>query len=171
MGGCAAAAPPWPVSSRGRGRAHAARCALDTVSTRRDCAALTLRGAGADSTDDQRFYLGVEKAVLFNTAEEGLTEDEAEQRLLKFGKNQLPEKEDNKLVKLALEFVQPMPLMIWAAIFIEARRPRPPRALACLRPRSRPRRAWRATCLRGVHELTTLYNVRTHRGWRRLCST
>ena len=39
-----------------------------------------------------------------------------------FGKNQLPEKEDNKLLKLAAEFVQPMPLMIWAAIFIEARR-------------------------------------------------
>lgn len=38
-----------------------------------------------------------------------------------FGKNQLPEKEDNKLLKLAAEFVQPMPLMIWAAIFIEAR--------------------------------------------------
>lgn len=66
--------------------------------------------------------------MLFNTPEEGLTEDEAAERLLKFGKNQLPEKEDNKLVKLALEFVQPMPLMIWAAIFIEARRARARRA-------------------------------------------
>jgi H+-transporting ATPase len=41
--------------------------------------------------------------------------------LEKFGKNELPQKEDNKLLKLALEFVQPMPLMIWAAIFIEVR--------------------------------------------------
>lgn len=65
--------------------------------------------------------MGSEKALLFNTPEEGLTEAEAEQRLLKFGKNELPQKEDNKLLKLALEFVQPMPLMIWAAIFIEAR--------------------------------------------------
>ena len=56
--------------------------------------------------------------MLFNTPEEGLTEAEAVRRLEKFGRNQLPEKEDNKLMKLALEFVQPMPLMIWAAIFI-----------------------------------------------------
>ncbi len=76
---------------------------------------------GADTSDEARFYLGVEKAVLFNTPEEGLTEAEATSRLEKFGKNQLPEKEDNKLLKLATEFVQPMPLMIWAAIFIEAR--------------------------------------------------
>ena len=61
--------------------------------------------------------------MLFNTAEEGLTEAEAVRRLEKFGKNQLPEKEDNKLMKLAMEFVQPMPLMIWAAIFIEVRAP------------------------------------------------
>jgi magnesium-transporting ATPase (P-type) len=67
--------------------------------------------------------LGVEKAVLFNTHEDGLTEAEAVRRLEKFGKNQLPEKEDNKLMKLAMEFVQPMPLMIWAAIFIEVRAP------------------------------------------------
>ena len=98
---------------------------------------LTLGWPGADQTDEQRFYLGVEKAVLFNTGEEGLTEAEAEERLLKFGKNQLPEKEDNKLMKLALEFVQPMPLMIWAAIFIEARpppaRPQPLRRSRLLR--------------------------------------
>jgi hypothetical protein len=76
---------------------------------------------GADTNDEARFYLGVEKAVLFNTHEDGLTEAEAVRRLEKFGRNQLPEKEDNKLMKLALEFVQPMPLMIWAAIFIEVR--------------------------------------------------
>lgn len=45
-----------------------------------------------------------------------------------FGKNQLPEKEDNKLMKLAMEFIQPMPLMIWAAIFIEVRGSRVPYA-------------------------------------------
>ena len=84
---------------------------------------LTRRPAGADTNDEARFYLGVEKAVLFNTHEDGLTEAEAVRRLEKFGKNQLPEKEDNKLMKLAMEFIQPMPLMIWAAIFIEVRAP------------------------------------------------
>ncbi len=82
--------------------------------------------------------------MLFNTAEEGLTEAEAVRRLEKFGRNQLPEKEDNKLMKLALEFVQPMPLMIWAAIFIEARAPRQPSRAARGQPRAaraRPRRA------------------------------
>lgn len=101
--------------------------------------------AGGTDKDDERFYCGHEKATLFNTGEEGLTAAEAQRRLVRFqgrglyllalspslnqahapqetfGKNQLPEKEDNKLLKLASEFVQPMPLMIWAAIFIEVR--------------------------------------------------
>ena len=37
-----------------------------------------------------------------------------------FGTNELSRKEENVWVKLALEFVQPMPLMIWAAILIES---------------------------------------------------
>ena len=64
--------------------------------------------------------MGVDKATLLNTPEEGLTEVEAERRLQLFGTNELSRKEENVWVKLALEFVQPMPLMIWAAILIES---------------------------------------------------
>mmetsp|Transcript_36304 Transcript_36304/g.43876 ORF Transcript_36304/g.43876 Transcript_36304/m.43876 type:complete len:903 (+) Transcript_36304:236-2944(+) len=71
------------------------------------------------ATDNDNIYCGVPKSELFNTPPEGLSSEEAERRLKKFGKNELAEKEDNKWVKLALEFVQPMPLMIWAAIGLE----------------------------------------------------
>jgi len=76
-------------------------------------------GSDALKTNDQ-YYMGVDKATLFNTPEEGLTEIEAERRLQLFGLNELSRKEENIWVKLALEFVQPMPLMIWAAILIES---------------------------------------------------
>lgn len=55
-----------------------------------------------------------------NTPEEGLTEAEAAARLERFGPNKLREKENNIWWKLVLEFVQPMPLMIWMAIGIES---------------------------------------------------
>ena len=60
--------------------------------------------------------MGVEKETLINTGDDGLNEDEAARRLELFGPNQLKVKEDNIWLKLALEFVQPMPMMIWAAI-------------------------------------------------------
>ena len=75
---------------------------------------------GTESTDDTRFYMGVEKESLINTGDDGLNEDEAARRLELFGPNQLKVKEDNIWLKLALEFVQPMPMMIWAAILIES---------------------------------------------------
>ena len=75
---------------------------------------------GTESTDDTRFYMGVEKETLINTGDDGLNEDEAARRLELFGPNQLKVKEDNIWLKLALEFVQPMPMMIWAAILIES---------------------------------------------------
>ena len=71
------------------------------------------------TTNDQ-YYMGVDRETLFNTPEDGLTELEAERRLQLFGLNELSKKEENVWVKLALEFVQPMPLMIWAAILIES---------------------------------------------------
>lgn len=76
-------------------------------------------GSDGPLTNDQ-YYMGVDKATLLNTPEEGLTEVEAERRLQLFGTNELSRKEENVWVKLALEFVQPMPLMIWAAILIES---------------------------------------------------
>lgn len=70
--------------------------------------------------DSNNYYKGVLKEELFNTdVHYGLSSVEAAERLKKFGPNELMEKEDNKWVKLALEFVQPMPLMIWAAMILE----------------------------------------------------
>jgi len=66
------------------------------------------------------YYMGELKEEIYNTSQEkGLTTEEVQSRLQKFGRNELAEKEDNKWVKLALEFVQPMPLMIWAAMLLE----------------------------------------------------
>ena len=78
-------------------------------------------GATSDHEDDANYYMGVPKEQLFNTPEEGLTEAEAAIRLERFGPNKLREKENNIWwLKLFLEFVQPMPLMIWMAIAIES---------------------------------------------------
>eukprot|EP00930_Biecheleria_cincta_P045366 TRINITY_DN31277_c0_g1_i1.p1 TRINITY_DN31277_c0_g1~~TRINITY_DN31277_c0_g1_i1.p1 ORF type:complete len:902 (-),score=173.08 TRINITY_DN31277_c0_g1_i1:106-2811(-) len=56
---------------------------------------------------------------LFETGEAGLSSAEAAVRLERFGPNELPKKQDNKLLKFVMEFLQPMPLIIWAAIGIE----------------------------------------------------
>ena len=77
-------------------------------------------GATSDHEDDPNYYLGVPKSELLNTPEEGLSEAEAAIRLERFGPNKLREKETNIWWKLFLEFVQPMPLMIWMAIAIES---------------------------------------------------
>eukprot|EP00927_Polykrikos_kofoidii_P079082 TRINITY_DN7586_c0_g2_i1.p1 TRINITY_DN7586_c0_g2~~TRINITY_DN7586_c0_g2_i1.p1 ORF type:complete len:916 (-),score=142.26 TRINITY_DN7586_c0_g2_i1:6-2639(-) len=53
------------------------------------------------------------------TGKGGLTQEEATLRLQKYGVNELPEKEDNRFVKFLLEFVQPMPIIIWLAIALE----------------------------------------------------
>jgi hypothetical protein len=77
-------------------------------------------GATSDHDDDPNYYLGVPKSELLNTPEEGLSEAEAAARLERFGPNKLREKETNIWWKLFLEFVQPMPMMIWMAIAIES---------------------------------------------------
>lgn len=67
-------------------------------------------------------YGAVDEAVdadLLKTGPQGLSLSEVAERLKKFGPNELPEKADNKVLKFLKEFVQPMPLMIWLAIFIE----------------------------------------------------
>ena len=76
-------------------------------------------GGSSDVQEDENLYMGVPKSELLNTPEEGLSETEASHRLTRFGYNKLREKEENIWWKLFLEFVQPMPLMIWAAIAIE----------------------------------------------------
>mmetsp|Transcript_24324 Transcript_24324/g.79373 ORF Transcript_24324/g.79373 Transcript_24324/m.79373 type:complete len:132 (+) Transcript_24324:868-1263(+) len=74
---------------------------------------------GEYGADDDGLYMGELKEQLLDTGEQGLTEHEAAHRLARFGRNELREKETNHWMKLAQEFVQPMPLIIWAAILIE----------------------------------------------------
>ena len=51
---------------------------------------------------------------------EGLTTAQAEQALRKYGKNELPEKKISKLYVFLSLLWEPMPVMIWLAIVIEA---------------------------------------------------
>ena len=78
-------------------------------------------GGDGDGVDEEdAYYLGVPKTLLFNTSRgHGLSNEEAAVRLEKFGKNALEEKVKNKWVALLMEFVKPMPIMIWMAIAIE----------------------------------------------------
>jgi len=50
---------------------------------------------------------------------EGLTSEFAAELLMKFGKNELPEKKKAKWVIFIEQLIAPMPCMIWAAIIIE----------------------------------------------------
>ena len=61
---------------------------------------------------------GEEDDFVFNHV--GLTSAEAEERLIKYGRNELPEKIDPKWLIFLRQFWAPMPIMIWIAIIIEA---------------------------------------------------
>eukprot|EP00930_Biecheleria_cincta_P039887 TRINITY_DN27371_c0_g1_i1.p1 TRINITY_DN27371_c0_g1~~TRINITY_DN27371_c0_g1_i1.p1 ORF type:complete len:778 (-),score=122.08 TRINITY_DN27371_c0_g1_i1:48-2243(-) len=58
-------------------------------------------------------------ATFASTSKWGLSSTEAAIRLQRFGPNKLPEKSTSTLSKILMEFVQPMPLIIWFAIFVE----------------------------------------------------
>ena len=59
--------------------------------------------------------------ILSTRPEEGLTSAEVDRRLAEFGENKLDEKKENMFIKLLKElFLEPMPIVVWAAIFIEA---------------------------------------------------
>jgi len=73
---------------------------------------------GGDSSVRSSSDNPVDPAIV-NTGKHGLTELEAGKRLEQFGSNDLPEKQDNKFLKLLKEFVQPMPIIIWIAIAVE----------------------------------------------------
>ena len=86
-------------------------------------------GGGGDPTivrqyEDQ-MYMDLEPMrELVNTGDDGLTDAEAERRLRIFGKNELEEKVDHPLLKLAKGFTGPMPMMIWCARARRRRRAR-----------------------------------------------
>jgi H+-transporting ATPase len=61
------------------------------------------------------------KEELYNTdPHTGLTQSEAEDRLKRFGRNELVEEEVNIWWLLLKEFIQPMPIIVWLAIIIES---------------------------------------------------
>jgi H+-transporting ATPase len=71
------------------------------------------------SRQDSSVFDHVATGDFKKTHPDGLTPNEASKRLEKYGPNELPEKSDSKLFKFLLEFVQPMPIIIWIAIGIE----------------------------------------------------
>ncbi|KAI9989873.1 hypothetical protein PInf_020164 [Phytophthora infestans] len=71
-------------------------------------------------SNDDRFYMGVDKRSLLDTGEAGLSTVEASRRLKIFGPNELETKEKSPWIKLAEQFWGPMPIMIWLAILVEA---------------------------------------------------
>jgi H+-transporting ATPase len=61
-----------------------------------------------------------EKLEEFPLNEKGLTSEEAEELLEKYGRNELPEKVEPKWLVFGRLLIQPMPIMIWIAAIIEA---------------------------------------------------
>ncbi|GAB5354511.1 hypothetical protein AAMO2058_000124700 [Amorphochlora amoebiformis] len=59
------------------------------------------------------------KTDLLHTGSGGLTSQEAAERLAEYGYNELPEKEENIILKFLSFFWGPMPIMIWLAAGVE----------------------------------------------------
>lgn len=75
---------------------------------------------GVDTDESVRLIEEDEFEDFFDFNKEGLTSDEAKEALLKYGKNELPEKTEPKWLLFLRQFWAPMPIMIWIAIIIEA---------------------------------------------------
>lgn len=71
------------------------------------------------NSNNENYYLGVEKRSLMETSVSGLSTVEAARRLKQFGPNELESKEKSALLKFLEQFWGPMPIMIWIAIFVE----------------------------------------------------
>lgn len=67
--------------------------------------------------EEKEFADGDVEDFVFN--HEGLTSNEAATRLIKYGRNELPESVDPKWLIFIRQFYAPMPIMIWIAIVIE----------------------------------------------------
>ena len=79
-------------------------------------------GAPPPKKSEHDVELTQSSAALFETSpvdEEGLTEQEVQDRRAQFGWNELPEKNVNKWFELAKAFWGPMPILIWIAIIVE----------------------------------------------------
>jgi magnesium-transporting ATPase (P-type) len=76
------------------------------------------RSSGAFVLEDEEIIAEREHSFVFSHT--GLTTHEAEQRLVKYGRNELPEKKVPKWYIFVSQLWEPMPIMIWIAAIIEA---------------------------------------------------
>jgi H+-transporting ATPase len=75
------------------------------------------RSSGAHIMEDEEIIIQREMSFVYSHT--GLTTQEAEARLLKHGRNELPEKVIPKWYIFVSQLWEPMPIMIWIAAFIE----------------------------------------------------
>jgi H+-transporting ATPase len=76
------------------------------------------RASGAHVIEDEEIIIAREMSFVYSHT--GLTTKEAEERLLKHGRNELPEKKIPKWYIFVSQLWEPMPIMIWIAAIIEA---------------------------------------------------
>jgi magnesium-transporting ATPase (P-type) len=77
-----------------------------------------LRSSATMPMEEEEVIAQREASFIFSN--NGLTSDEAAERLKKFGKNELPEKKVPKWYIYVKQLWEPMPIMIWIAVIIEA---------------------------------------------------
>jgi len=88
-----------------------------SLATLKEFANSSYRASGANLAESEAIILERERSFIFS---HGLTTAEAEIRLTKYGRNELPEKIIPKWYIFLSQLWQPMPIMIWLAIIIEA---------------------------------------------------
>jgi magnesium-transporting ATPase (P-type) len=89
-----------------------------SLQTLKEFANSSYRASGANVIiEPEEIAIAREKSFIFS---HGLTSIEADIRLQKFGRNELPEKIIPKWYIFLSQLWQPMPIMIWIAIIIEA---------------------------------------------------
>ena len=75
-------------------------------------------GSKPDANDDLKDLSLVEVEKRLASSPEGLTQAEAEKRLIQYGPNEIEEKPDNPLLKFLTYFWGPIPWMIEAAVIL-----------------------------------------------------
>jgi len=78
------------------------------------------KSPGSDSSDDLKSLPIEELQKRLGSSKEGLTQEEAEKRLLKYGPNEIEEKKTNPFLKFLSYFWGPIPWMIEAAVILSA---------------------------------------------------
>jgi H+-transporting ATPase len=93
---------------------------MKNTSEGREASSVT-KGKVAESTQNQSKDLPVAELLKqLQTSSDGLSKAEAEQRLGKYGYNELPEKKENPLLKFLSYFWGPIPIMIMVAAILSA---------------------------------------------------